>query len=429
MSHPDTPPVPRIGTLGPRPTDELRRREIATMRRRATGLLVLAAVVFLAARWFEPSIPWLGFVRATAEASLVGGLADWFAVTALFRHPLGLPIPHTAIVRLQKDRIARILGDFVQHHFLTRDVVSARLRSLDLAHRAAAWLSDPAQAERLARQVAQGAARAVDAVPPEAVTTVLRDATVKGLDAVPAAPMVARVLELVAADGRHLALVDEAVKVVGAAVEANESLIREKIREESPRWVPGMVASVVSERVMGGIERFLAEVAQDPSHPVREKFDQAFRDMIERLRTSPETAAKAETIKAQLLGHPMADTAATAAWDTVRRVTARWEAAPETAPAALVRTFQQAGEQLLTNPGLKHDLNEFLVDTVAALVEQHRGEVAALIEHTVTQWDPDLAATRVELAVGRDLQYIRINGTLVGGLAGLGIYSFSRLFP
>lgn len=399
------------------------------MRRRATGLLVLAAAVFVAARWYEPTLPWLGFVRATAEASLVGGLADWFAVTALFRHPLGIPIPHTAIVRLQKDRIARILGDFVQNHFLTRDVVSARLRALDLADRAATWLAAPAQAERLAQQVARGAARAVDAIPPDAVTSVLRDATVQGLASVPAAPMVAKVLELVAADGRHLTLVDEAVKLVGAAVEANEALIRDKIREESPRWVPGMVSSVVHDRVMHGIERFLRDVAADPEHPVRQKFDVAFRDMIERLRTSPETAAKAETIKAQLLGAPMADAAASAAWGALRTMTDRWEASPDGAPPGMVRAFQRAGERLLENPALKHDLNEFLVETIASLVEQHRGEVAALIEHTVTQWDPDLAATRVELAVGRDLQYIRINGTLVGGLAGLGIYTLSRFFP
>ena len=427
---PDAAPLPAppaASTLGPRPTDEARRAEIAVMRRRATGLLLLAAAVFVAARWFEAAHPWLGYVRATAEASLVGGLADWFAVTALFRHPLGIPIPHTAIVRLQKDRIARILGDFVQSHFLTREVVSARLRALDLADRAATWLARPEHAERLARQVALGAARAVDAVPADDVTRLLRDAAVQGLAKVPAAPLVARVLELVAADGRHLGLVDEAVKLVAVAVERNEALIREKIREESPRWMPGMVSSAVHDRVMAGIENFLREVAADPGHPVRQKFDLAFREMIERLRTSPETAEKAEAIKAQLLGHPMAEAAADAAWDAVRRTTARWEASPDGAPPAMVRAFTRVGEQLVRHAALKHELNDFLVDTIAGLIEQNRHEVAALIEHTVTRWDPDVAASRVELAVGRDLQYIRINGTLVGGLAGLAIHAFSRV--
>lgn len=428
---PDTPAVPAPATpstLGPRPTDDARRAEIAIMRRRATGLLLVAAAVFIAARWYEGAMPWLGYVRATAEASLVGGLADWFAVTALFRHPLGIPIPHTAIVRLQKDRIARILGDFVQSHFLTREVVSARLRALDLADRAATWLARPEHAERLARQVALGAARAVDAIPADDVTRLLRDATVEGLARVPAAPMVARVLELVATDGRHLGLVDEVVRLVATAVERNEAIIREKIREESPRWMPGMVSSAVHDRVMSGIENFLREVGEDADHPVRRQFDLAVREMIDKLRTSPETAEKAEAIKAQLLGHPMADAAADAAWAAVRRTTERWEATPEGAPPAMVRAFTRVGEQLVQNTALKHELNDFLVDTLAGLIEQNRHEVAALIEHTVTRWDPDVAANRVELAVGRDLQYIRINGTLVGGLAGLVIYTCSRFF-
>lgn len=420
------PPPPSPAALGPRPTDDVRRAEIAVMRRRATGLLVAAAVVFVAAKWYETAHPWLGYVRATAEASMVGGLADWFAVTALFRHPLGIPIPHTAIVRLQKDRIARILGDFVQNHFLTRDVVAARLRGLDLADRAAAWLSRPENAERLARQVATGAARAVDAVPTDDVTRLVADGLVEGLARVPAAPLAARALELAAEDGRHLGLVDEALRLVAAAIESNEELIKEKIREASPSLVSGLVAGPVHRRVMAGLDKFIQEVAEDPAHPVRLKFDAAFRDTIERLRTSPEMAEKAETLKGQLLGPAAAERAAEAVWGAVQRTTARWEANPDGAPPAMVRAFTQAGERLLVNTALKHELNDFLVETVAGLVEQNRHEVAALIEHTVTTWDPDLAATRVELAVGRDLQYIRINGTLVGGLAGLGIHVLTR---
>jgi uncharacterized membrane-anchored protein YjiN (DUF445 family) len=417
------PPTP---ALGPKPTDEARRAEITRMRRRATALLVLAAVVFLVARVFESQYGWLGYVRAAAEASLVGGLADWFAVTALFRHPLGLPIPHTAIVRLQKDRIARILGDFVQNHFLTRDVVGARLRSLQLADRTASWLVQPENATRLARQAAVGAARAVDALPEDTVTQFIRDAAVRGLERAPVAPLLGRVLEAAATDNRHMALVDEAVRLVAAAVENNEELIREKINEESPRWIPGMVSGVVHKRVMQGIENFLTEVANDPVHPVRGRFDVAFRRMIEDLKHSPTMAEKADAVKAQLLEHPVADSAADALWDAIRRTTAKWEAAPEGAPDALVRAVIRVGEQLLANPSLKQEIDDFLVETIAGVVEQNRHEVALLIEDTVTRWDPDLAASRVELAVGRDLQYIRINGTLVGGLAGLLIYTFSR---
>lgn len=354
------------GTLGPRATDDARRADIARVRARATGLLVFAAVVFVVARFFESRWHWLGFVRATAEASLVGGLADWFAVTALFRQPLGLPIPHTAIVKRQKDRIAKILGNFVQNHFLTREVIEQRLRSIGLAQRIGEWLANPENSARISAQVTQGVAATVETLP---------------------------------AQGWQGGLIDEGVKLVTRAVESSEeaisSTLREQIKVGMPRWLPGIVHEAVHKRVMAGLERFLREVANDPGHPARERLEVALREALDRFRHSAETSEQAPA---------------------------------DGTSAVIARVLESVGTHLVNNEDARHELEERITATVSSLVEEHGAEVASLIEHTVAGWDPDLAADRIELAVGRDLQYIRLNGTLVGGLAGLVIYSVSLLF-
>jgi uncharacterized membrane-anchored protein YjiN (DUF445 family) len=354
------------GTLGPRATDDARRAEIAKIRRRATGLLVVAAIVFLIARALESRWWWIGFIRATAEASLVGGLADWFAVTALFRQPLGLPIPHTAIVKRQKDRIARVLGTFVQNHFLTREVIAERLKSLGIAQRIGEWLADPVNSRKVAAQLTQGVVRTVEALPVERWQG---------------------------------GLVDEGVKLVARAVESSEDAIattlREQIRTAMPRWTPAMVQEAIHKRVMAALERFLVEVRTDASHPARARLEVALREALDRFRAAAERPEAAEG---------------------------------DGTAGSIARMLESLGAHLLADAEARAELERRITETAADLVEEHGAEVAALIEHTVAGWDPDLAADRIELAVGRDLQYIRLNGTLVGGLAGLVLYSVSLLF-
>jgi uncharacterized membrane-anchored protein YjiN (DUF445 family) len=358
-----------VGTLGPRPTDAARRAEIARIRRRATGLLVLAAVIFIAARLLESRWPWLGFVRATAEAALVGGLADWFAVTALFRQPLGLPIPHTAIIRRQKDRIARVLGTFVQQHFLTREVIVRRLRTLEPARRIGSWLADPAASRGLAVQLSAGVVRGIDALPVERW---------RG------------------------SLVDEGVRVLTRAVQGSESgfgeTLREQIRVGAPRWVPGAVQEALHRRLMTGLTGFLDQVSADPAHPARERLNRALGEAIDRFRQSVEASVEGP--------HEEQGTGA---------------------PAQMARLLQAIGTHLVTDDEARRAVDDQIAEAAAALVDAHGAEVAVLIEETVAGWDPALAAERIELAVGRDLQYIRFNGTLVGGLAGLALYSLGLL--
>ena len=411
-----------------RKDDATRRAELASMRRVATGLLVVAGVIFLIARLLEVTYPWMGYVRATAEASLVGGIADWFAVTALFRRPMGLPIPHTAIIPTQKDRIGRILGGFVQNHFLARDVLSAKLRSMRLAERIARWMSDPVHAERLARHVAVGVAQAVKNMPEGEVRELIRESAVARLQHMQLAPVLGNVLSAATKDDRHQQLLDEALVLVRVAVSKNRELIREKIREESPWWVPPVVDEVFHQRVIDGAERMIEEVYADRAHPLRRQFDAAFDNFVERLRHSPEMIARTEQWKDNLLEHPMVNEFAASLWDRTRHAAEKFSAEPKADILhPIERGIMGVGESMLANEARLAELDDFLTNFIAGVLEQHRHEVGDLIADTVKQWDPKLASDRIELAVGRDLQFIRLNGTLVGGLAGLLIYVLSQL--
>jgi uncharacterized membrane-anchored protein YjiN (DUF445 family) len=410
------------------PLDEHSRRiALRRMKLVASGMLVVALAVFVVARMLEPLHPWLGYVRATAEASLVGGLADWFAVTALFRRPLGLPIPHTAIMQTQKDRVGRILGNFVQNHFLSRTVLDARLAGIQPAARTADWLASPVHRQQLARQLAGGLARAVEALPEDDVKDFVQRSAVSRLEAMQLAPLVGDVLTVATADGRPQELLNEATRLIGTAVADSRELIREQVRQESPRWLPLGVRDAIAERMIGGIQRFLSQVAADPNHPVRGRFDGVVRDFIQRLKSSPELIAKTEHLKYELLGHPVVEDLVASVWDRVRKAAGRYRVDPEhTSLEPLEAVLAALAESLTTSPELRAEVDQFVIETVASLLEQHRHEVAELIAATVRDWDPEVAATRIELAVGRDLQFIRLNGTLVGGLAGLVIYVLAR---
>jgi uncharacterized membrane-anchored protein YjiN (DUF445 family) len=416
------PPVP------PRKDEATRRAELKTMQRAATGLLVLALGIFLLAFLLEPRFPWLGYVRATAEASLVGGLADWFAVTALFRQPLGLPIPHTAIIPRQKDRIGKILGSFVQNHFLTHDVLAARLRSMSMAERAAAWISDPANSARLAGHLAAGVAQTVQALPEADVREFIRDSAVANLHSVRLAPVLGNLLSAVTTDDRHQALLDEVLKLVRDGLDKNREQLRQKIREESPRWVPGFVDDAFHTRLLAATQRLVDDVSQDPAHPLRLKFDVSFRNFVERLKHSPDVIARTEELKQDLLGRPVVEELASSLWDRARQAAVRFSAEQDgKSLEPLGRGIKAIGESLLGDPARLAELDDFLTAFIASLLDRHRQEVSDLIAETVRQWDPELAADRIELAVGRDLQFIRLNGTLVGGLAGLIIYTVTKL--
>jgi len=411
-----------------RPDDATRQAQLDMMKRRATGLLALAAAVFGGASALESRYPWLGYVRATAEASLVGGLADWFAVTALFRHPLGLPIPHTAIVATRKERIGRILGNFVQNHFLSRDVIAANLRAVRPAERAARWLSDPEHSRRIAQQVASGVAKTLEALPDGEVRELVRQVVTSRLRATRVAPALGKTLALVLAGEHHQGLLNEAVGLAAEAVRDNRDVIREKVRAESPWWVPGVVDDKIYERIIGTVEGLLRDIGTNPNHPLRGAFDAALRDFVDRLQHSPDVIAKAEALKEEWLADPSLANLSARLWEATRRAILAYATQADGAPPRpLERGLSEFGAALLANEVLLAEIDDLAIDLTATAVERYRHEIGDVIAHTVAGWDPAATSRRFELAVGRDLQFVRINGTLVGGLVGLAIYALSHL--
>ncbi len=418
-----------VSTLGPRPDDAQRQARLDRMRRRATGLLLLSAVVWYGAHHFVSLLPWLDWVRAGAEAALVGGLADWFAVTALFRHPLGIPIPHTAIVVRQRDRIGRVLGNFVQQHFLTRDVVAAELRRLHPAERMARWLAEPANAERTAVLLQGGFARAVQAVPDDELRALIRRAAVERVEQTMLAPLLGDVLTAVTVDDRHHQVLDQALPILIGVLQDNGDAIRAELHRERPWYMPGVVDNAIYRQILRATEKTLLAMQADAKHPLRLRFDAALRAFVEQLKHSPDVGAKTELIKQQVLNAEVVEGIVDGVWDSVRASALRYGADGAAPPEGLVRGLAAAGAALLANETALNELDNRLIDVVADAAERHREHVGMLVARTIQSWDPEVAASRLELAVGPDLQYIRINGTLVGAMAGLAIHALSKVVP
>lgn len=413
-----------------RPEDEAQRQaRLTNMKRWATGLLIAATIIFVATRYFESRYPWLGVIRATAEAAMIGGLADWFAVTALFRHPLGIKIPHTAIIPMRKDRVGVTLGAFVEKNFLNRDVVAAKLHSLNAAARVSQWMQDPENGKRLSRGIAKALSAAANVAKDEDVEALIAKSVVDRVKATQAAPMLGRFLGVLTADNRHQALLDDAIRLTAKFLSENEDLIRERVERESPWWIPGAVDDRIARRIVNGLERTMVAVQADPNHPLRQRFDTAIDDFIVKLTASPEVILRAEQIKEDLLNATAVREFSGQLWQDAKASLMRYAADPDGfKPEAVAKGLAAFGEALERDPVLMEKVDGWLVDAAVAVVDRYQSEVGELIAGTVRRWDPEATSRRIELAIGRDLQFIRINGTLVGGLAGLALYLLQRAF-
>jgi uncharacterized membrane-anchored protein YjiN (DUF445 family) len=400
------------------------------MKFRATLLLGGAGVVFVIARWLEPRYGfWMGALRATAEASLVGGLADWFAVTALFRHPMGIPIPHTAIVPRRKDRVGRTLGQFVQKNFMSRPVVEAKMRSLRVGERLAEWLSEPANARLIARQTLNAVSSGVQHLDDSDIEPMMERTVADRVRAFKMAPVVGRLMQVLTEGDRHQDLLEDFIRGAARTVDQNREMIRERIEKESPWWLPEAVDDKIYRKVLGSIERTLAEIENDPEHPLRKRFDRSVREFMERLDSSPEMHAKIEHWKEELLATETMKKFSSSIWTDSKAAIVRYADRPESIRegSAVERGITTFAAHVKNDPELLEKLNEAIIDVAMYLVERYQDDVAEFIALTVASWDPEHTSKRVELAIGRDLQFIRINGTLVGGLAGLILYFISRL--
>ncbi|HET9452733.1 MAG TPA: DUF445 domain-containing protein [Gemmatimonadaceae bacterium] len=416
--------------LAPVPDEAEKQRRLDQMKRRATGLLVGAVVVYVLTLLLEPRFPWIEYVRAMAEAAMVGGLADWFAVTALFRHPLGIPIPHTAIIPSRKDRVARTLGAFVQTNFLTRAVIQARLQNARVGERIARWVSEPANARLIARQAATALASGAQVLKDEDVQEMIGASLEQRIRKTQIAPIAGRLLGVVTEGNRHQELLDEAIALLARFVEQNHDLIRARVQAESRWWIPSAVDEKIFQKVVTSIERTMVEIRDDPAHPLRERFDQALRRFVENLQHSPDTHARAEEIKRDLLDAEAVRRFSASIWVDAKASLLRFAeraGAAEQEGGTMEHAITSFGEAMLADPALMQKADDMVIDVVSSLVERYQREIADLITHTVQNWDADVTTHRIELAIGRDLQYIRINGTLVGALAGLLIHVITKV--
>jgi uncharacterized membrane-anchored protein YjiN (DUF445 family) len=416
-------------TLMPVPDEELKAEQLRVMKVRATGLLVVATAVYIVALSLESRWPGLGYVRAMAEAAMIGGLADWFAVTALFRYPMGIKIPHTAIIPNRKDRIGRSLGNFVEKNFLSPEVIRVRLRKAEASKKLAAWLAQPEHGETVGRHAAATVAGVAQVLRDEDVQDVIEASVVGRIRATPVTPMVGNVLGLITQEGRHHEILDAAIRLLGRILDENRGLIRDRIEQETPWWVPTQVDQAIYRKVVRGIDRTLQEISSDPEHPLRGRFDEVMTEFIERLKGSPDTIARGERFKEEVLQHPAVREYSAALWTDLKGALLRDSDDPNSEFRRRIGgAVTRLGQSLQDDPELLEKVEGWIEGAVLYVVEQYRHEIAELISSTVSAWDPEDTTRKIELQIGKDLQFIRINGTLVGGLAGLLIYTISQFF-
>jgi uncharacterized membrane-anchored protein YjiN (DUF445 family) len=359
---------------------------------------------------------------------MVGALADWFAVTALFRHPMRLPIPHTAIIPRKKDQIGESLGTFVQQNFLTRAVVEEKLTTVDVPGRLGAFLAAPGRAERLAGDTSAALTAITELLRDEDLQPAVAALVDRKLHATPAAPILARVLELVVDGDRHQEVLSVALRGLARFLEENRVVFRAQLGDASPAWVPDWVDERVFTRVFTGVQEFLEEVGADPRHELRRSYDARLRAYITALRTDPSTAARVEELKKDLLEHPAVRHWSGSLWTNAKNSLLAAAADPDSElRSRVIGLIRDAARLLQTDPTVRELVQRHTHTAAGYLVERFSGDLADLVSSTVARWDTDETSRRIELQVGRDLQWIRVNGTVVGGLAGLLIYTIGRL--
>lgn len=397
----------------------------------ALSFLVGASVIFLICRWVQAggSAPlWVGYVGAAAEAGMVGALADWFAVTALFKHPLGIPIPHTAIIKRKKDQLGEGLGTFVRENFLSAEVVETKLRDAQVPGRLGKWLAEPAHAQRVASETATVLRVLVELLRDEDVQHVIDRMIVRRIAEPQWGPPIGRVLHTLLAENRQEALIqllaDRAFQwSLNAGI-----VIQRVVERDSPTWSPRFVDHLVGDRIHRELMDFTDKVRRNPDHELRRSATRFLFEFADDLQNDPATIARADAVKEQLMARDEIANAAATAWKTLKRLVLEGVDDPSSAlRTRITDAVIKIGESLRDDAELRDKVDNWMVRAAQHLVSQYGVEITAIITETIERWDAAEASRRIELHVGRDLQFIRINGTVVGALAGLVIFAIAQL--
>ncbi|WP_246850126.1 DUF445 domain-containing protein [Nocardioides xinjiangensis] len=426
MAATTTGSTPSLSLITPDPgADEARRRGLRRMRTVAVGLLLLAACVYVATLGRDG---FWGFVNAGAEASMVGAIADWFAVTALFKHPLGLPVPHTALVPKRKDELGKGLEEFVGENFLQEEVVRDRVRAARISARMGGWLADPANARRVVDEASDVAAIALGKVRDEHVADLVTQALVPRFREEPIAPLLGSTLMEVLRDDLHHGLVDLALDEMHRWLLENPETFSQVLEERAPWWAPPRLNEAVTSRLHVQALAWVEDIRDDPRHRAREALDSMLGQLAHDLLNDQPTRDRAEALKNRLLDHPQVVTTAISLWKAMRAALLTSirdrEGAVRQRLLAELNAFSQ---RLREDAALRDRLDRAAADLTVFVVERYGAEVTTVITSTIERWDGKEAARRIELHVGRDLQFIRINGTIVGGLVGVLIHAVTLL--
>ena len=411
--------------------DAERRRGLRRMKVVALSFLVGASAVFLLCAWAQShgvAQSWVGYVRASAEAGMVGALADWFAVTALFKHPLGVPIPHTAIIKRKKDQLGHGLGSFVRENFLSPEVIETKLRDAHVAGRLGKWLADRSHAERVAAETSTILRVGVEMLRDDDIQHVLDRMIVKRIAEPKWGPPIGRVLATLLAEGRQEALIQLLCdRAFQWSLNAGD-VIERVIERDSPTWSPRWVDHLVGDRIHRELMDFTDKVRRNPDHELRRSATRFMFEFADDLQHDEATIARAENVKEQIMAREEVARAAETAWSTAKRIILESVDDPSSAlRTRIADSVMRIGESLRDDAELRTKVDNWLVRAARHLVAQYGIEITAIITETIERWDVDEASRRIELHVGRDLQFIRINGTVVGALAGLVIYSIAQL--
>ncbi|WP_238154675.1 DUF445 domain-containing protein [Ornithinimicrobium sufpigmenti] len=405
--------------------DETRRQGLRRMRVVATGLLVLMAVIYVLT--YDRGPGW-DYVNAAAEAGMIGAIADWFAVTALFRHPLGIPIPHTALVPRRKNDLGASLEQFVRENFLTPAVLREKFTDAQVVLRLGEWLAEPEHAERVVSEAVPFLRRGLERVDERELRTLIEDVLLPRVRREPLSPLAGHLLERVIEDGSHHGLVDLAARELHAWLALHQDEVEAIVRSRAPSWAPSWVNDQVTRRVYQEVLRWARDIKDDPQHNVRQAVDSYLSELGRDLQHDPRTQARFESLKERLLEHPQVATTGIRLAETLRNsVLEALEDPASPLRLRMVTALGDLGARVVADAGLRGKLDQWTADTVVALVERYGPEITSVISSTIERWDAREASEKIELHVGRDLQFIRINGTVVGALVGLLIHGLSQL--
>jgi uncharacterized membrane-anchored protein YjiN (DUF445 family) len=406
--------------------EQSRRHDLTVRRRWATALLAFVAMVFLATAVWGGDATWVGYVEATAAASTVGGLADWFAVTALFRRPLGLPIPHTAIVVERKDQFGATLAAFMRESFLTSEVLVERVRAAGVVGRLGAWLAKEENAARVAAELSDAAVAGADLLKDDDVHRVLEDVVRERVESTPLAPLAGRALRFFTEDGRHDELLDTVLVGLERYLGANGQELKAQLGAKSPWWLPGAVEDRIFDRLLDGARKVLQEMAGDRTHALRRQFDARLRLLAAELETSVDLFERGERLKHDVLSQPQVRQWVASLWADAKAELRSQACDPESQlRRQLVIGISSAGRRLQDDAELAATVQTAIERGVSYLADHFDGDIAAFISGTIARWDAEETASRLELLLGPDLQYVRINGTVVGAVAGLLLHAVS----